>query len=193
MKYSATVLFFLFFSHLGWGQQSKYEREYRITQEVFPKKAHALLSEYLNQAKRIRFYREIGNAKESYEAKFKRGRLRYSVEFDVDGTLEDVEFIIKESDIPEETWHHILTYLEAHFPKFRLKKIQQQHPLFNQNPEKTLHEAFQNLMLPYVNYELVFSAKRDNLFETYEALFNSEGKLVKLQKSFSPSYDHIQY
>lgn len=193
MKYSPIILFFLCLSHLGWGQQSKYEQEYRITQELFPQKAYALLSEYLDRAKRIRFYKEIDSTKESYEAKFKKGRLRYSVEFDIDGTLEDVEFIIKKDDVPEETWHNILSYLDTHFPKFRLRKIQQQHPLVHQDPKKTLHDAFQNLILPHVNYELVFSAKKEKRFQTYEALFNSEGKLVKLQKSFPPSYDHIQY
>ena len=76
----------------------------------------------------------------------------------------------------------------------RVKKIQQQYPLREEKSvEKTLHNAFQNLILPDVNYELVFSAKESDGFQEYEALFDSEGQLVQIRKSFPPSYDHVLY
>ena len=72
--------------------------------------------------------------------------------------------------------------------------MQQQYPVQKgQSTEKTLHNAFQNLILPEVNYELVFSAKESYGFQEYEALFNSEGQLILIRKSFPPSYDHVLY
>jgi hypothetical protein len=59
--------------------------------------------------------------------------------------------------------------------------------------EKTLYNAFQNLILPDVNYELIFSAKEKNGFQEYEALFNADGNLIAIRKSFPPSYDHVLY
>lgn len=71
--------------------------------------------------------------------------------------------------------------------------MQQQYPVQKDSLSKTLHNAFQNLILPEVNYELVFSAKESNGFQEYEALFNSEGQLIRIRKSFPPSYDHVLY
>ena len=174
--------------------QNKYEQESRIDKADFPNSAYLLIEDYLKDAKRVRFYQEIDSTKKSYEAKFKKGRLRYSVEFDEQGTLEDVEFKIKVRDIPNDTWGTIQSYLDKNHYKHRVKKIQQQYPLREEKSvEKTLHNAFQNLILPDVNYELVFSAKESGGFQEYEALFDYEGQLIRLRKSFPPSYDHVLY
>ena len=174
--------------------QNKYEQESRIDKADFPNSAYLLIEGYLKDAKRVRFYQEIDSTKKSYEAKFKKGRLRYSVEFDEQGTLEDVEFKIKVRDIPNDTWGAIQSYLDKNHYKHRVKKIQQQYPLREEKSvEKTLHNAFQNLILPDVNYELVFSAKESGGFQEYEALFDYEGQLIRLRKSFPPSYDHVLY
>lgn len=173
--------------------QNKYEQEFRIKKSQFPDQAYALISAYILHAKDVRFYQEIDGTKKSFEAKFKKKRLRYSIEFDEQGQLEDIEFRIKENDIPNTTWSNINQYLKRHFLRLRIKKIQQQYPLHAKNPEKTLQDAFWNLPLPYINYELVFSAKKDKGFQTYEALFNAEGDIVHLRKSFSPGYDHVLY
>ncbi|MBO0321307.1 hypothetical protein J0X14_03285 [Muricauda sp. CAU 1633] len=164
--------------------QNKYEKESRIKKDAFPEKAYTLISEYLENAKRVRFYQETDSTKKSFEAKFKKGRLHYSVEFNETGDLEDVEFIITENDIPEDTWNTIKAYLDSQYPKLRIKKIQQQHPLTGQDPKRTLHEAFQNLMLPHINYKLVFSAKKEGKRKSYEALFNAQGNLVAVHTVF---------
>lgn len=193
MKFNHLLLFMLVTMQFGVAQ-NKYERESRIDEEEFPKASYLLIQDYLDDAKRIRFYKETDSIKKSYEAKFKKGRLHYSVEFDESGKLEDVEFIIKEQDVPNDTWGTILFYLDENHAKYRIKKIQQQYPLLDgQSEKKLLHNAFQNLILPEVNYELIFSAKKDKEFQEYEALFDAEGQLIQIRKSFPPSYDHVLY
>ncbi|WP_318310593.1 hypothetical protein [Flagellimonas crocea] len=189
---------YTFFLILGIAQitsaQNKYERESRIDKDDFPNASYLLIEDYLEDAKRVRFYQETDSTKKSYEAKFKKGRLHYSVEFDQEGKLEDVEFKIKERDIPNDTWGTIQFYLNENHKKPRVKKIQQQYPVrVGQSIEKTLHNAFQNLILPEVNYELIFSTKESDGFHEYEALFDSEGQLIQIRKSFPPSYDHVLY
>ncbi len=173
--------------------QNKYEQESRIEKSSFPIKALELVSPYLKEGKRIRFYHEVDSTKKSYEVKFKKDRLRYSIEFDQEGYLEDVEFLIKEVDVPEESWIQIENYLKDNFQKFRIKKIQQQYPVGENSPETTLKQAFQNLILEYINYELIFTSKSKEGYRTYEALFSSAGKLLKLRESLPVSYDHILY
>lgn len=173
--------------------QGKYERESRIDKGAFPQSALNQIEAYLQDARKIRFYQETDSVKQSFEVKFKKGKLKYSIEFDEKGALEDIEFTISKDDIPEESWERINDYLKHNFSKYRIKKIQQQYPLKEGQPNETIHEAFQNLILPYINYEFVFMAKNGNTFQMFEALFNAEGQLISLRKSFSSSYDHVLY
>jgi hypothetical protein len=174
--------------------QHKYERESRIKVEECPNNSYEMIQEYLEDAKRVRFYQETDSIKKSFEAKFKKGRLHYSVEFNQNGVLEDVEFQIKERDIPNDTWESILHYLDENHTKYRIKKMQQQYPVVeDQSMEQTLHNAFQNLILSEVNYELVFAAKENKAYQEYEALFDSEGKLIRIRKSYPSGYDHVLY
>lgn len=174
--------------------QVKQEQELRIKREQFPLNALELLEDYMEDARRIRFYLEVENGEKGYEAKFKKGKLLYSVEFFENGELEDVEFIIGTRDMPNDSWEAIREHLEAEYPGYRIIKIQQQHlALEGEDPKKTMHQAFQNLILPYINYEIVFSAKVDGAFQTHEATYGLEGNLIEIRKYLPPNYDHVLY
>ncbi|TAI47911.1 hypothetical protein [Flagellimonas allohymeniacidonis] len=192
-KFSSVVIICTLLGVSPIWSQDKNEREFRISKSELPKNAFTLIEPKLEDAKRIRFYQETDGAKRSFEVKFKKGRLHYSVEFDTEGQLEDVEFIIKPNDIPEDSWNRIVQYLGSNFKKYKVKKIQQQYPSSKQNNKKTIREAFQNLILPYINYELIFSAKNEKGYQHYEALFNSEGKFVKVRRFALANYDHVLY
>ncbi len=174
--------------------QVKQEQEQRIKKEQFPDKALELLEEYLEDARRIRFYIEMENGEKGYEAKFKKGKLHYSVEFFENGELEDVEFIIATKDIPNDSWNAIEEHLGSKFPGYRIIKIQQQHQAKEGiDPKTIMHQAFQNLILPHINYEIVFSAKVYGVFHNHEATFDLEGKLLEIRRYLPPNYDHVLY
>ena len=184
------LLCFTFFANA----QNKYEREFRIRKDQFPKKALGYIQEKLEDARRIRFYKETDSSKVSYEAKFKRDRLWYSVEFDKAGALEDIEILIKSEEIPDSSFKAITSYLTTNFKKYRIRKIQQQYPLTNpENAEKTVKDAFQNLILPSINYEIIISAKKETVYEQYEVLFDADGNFKSIRKSLPPNYDHVLY
>ncbi|MFC4095464.1 hypothetical protein [Euzebyella saccharophila] len=182
----------LFFVQFGTAQ-NKYEREYRIKKSQFPEKALELISTKLENAKRVRFYKETDSTKVSYEAKFKKDRLHYSVEFDEDGVLEDVEILIKSIDIPNDSYSLMTKYLEKKFKRYRIRRMQQQYPVGADPIETTLRNAFQNLMLPTIKYELIVSGKGDSGYEQFEILFNANGGFEKIRKSLPPNYDHVLY
>ncbi len=194
MKYSKLIplIFLLFF--LSGLAQDKYEREYRIRKNQFPENALGFLESYLVGAKRIRFYKEVDSAKISFEAKFKKDRLFYSIGFDGDGNLAAVEILIKEVDIPQESLVAMEAYLESNFRKYRIRKIQQQYPLsaFG-SAERTMEMAFQNLLDPNINYELIVAGKIDGNLQDYEILFDANGKFIRLKKSLPANYDHVLY
>ena len=194
MKYSKLLPLLLLLCFFSAAAQDKYEREFRIRKIQFPENALGFLDSYLKDAKRIRFYKEVDSAKISFEAKFKKDRLHYSIEFDDKGILEDVEIRITVVDIPQESYQAIAKYLKSNFRKYRIRKIQQQYPLsaFG-SVEETLKIAFQNLLDPKINYELIVAGKMDRLFQDYEILFDANGKFIRLRKSLPANYDHVLY
>ncbi len=173
--------------------QTKREREYRIDLEEFPSSSYKILQPYLEDAKRIRFYKEEDGEKQSFEAKFKKGRLKYSVEFDSTGQLEDVEFIIKENDFPSDVLRSVEAYLSNEFKKHRIKKMQQQYFNDSQGPAKTLRNAFQNLLIPELRYELIVNGRGKGPWRSFELLFDSEGNHISTRTIVTPKYDHVLY
>lgn len=192
MRFRLIVVCVLLFVYTT-SAQNKYEREYRIKKSQFPENALSDISGNLEDARRLRFYKETDSSKISYEAKFKKDRLKYSVEFDEKGTLEDVEIEIKPIDIPDESFSQINAFLEKKFTKHHIRKIQQQYPLENDDIETTLNNAFQNLMLPSIKYELIVSGKSDKSYEQFEITFDASGDFETIRKSLPPNYDHVLY
>ena len=191
-KCLAAFLLLLFVTS-GWAQ-NKYEREFRIRKSQFPEKAYGFLKEELQNAKRIRYYKEVDSSKISYEVKFKKERLFYSIEFDESGELEDVEILIKEVDIPNASFEAINTYLKGYFTKYRIRKIQQQYTLAAFGSiSNTLKNAFQNMIDPKINYELIVGGSTGGGFQDYEILFDAEGNFISMRKSLPANYDHVLY
>lgn len=193
-KYNTCLtLFLLLFMTAGFAQ-NKYEREFRIRKSQFPEKAYDFLEEELQNSRRIRFYKEIDSSKVSYEVKFKKERLFYSIEFDSSGELEDVEILIKEGDIPNTSYEAMNTYLKGYFSKYRIRKIQQQYTLTAFGTVRnTLKNAFQNLIDPKINYELIVGGSTNGGFQDYEILFDANGNFISMRKSLPANYDHVLY
>jgi hypothetical protein len=174
--------------------QNKYEREFRIKKDQFPASAIDLLDTHIKDRKRLKFYKETDGTKGSYEAKFKKDRLWYSMEFDIDGTLEDIEITIEPLDIPSEVLANITMYFNKAFSKHRVKKIQQQYlASVEEKSRKTLRNAFQNLLIPSLNYEIIVSGKEDKSYLDYEVLFDAQGNFINRKKQLPPNYDHVLY
>tara|TARA_B100001146_G_C16176791_1_gene432730 strand:- start:583 stop:1176 length:594 start_codon:yes stop_codon:yes gene_type:complete len=189
-----TILTALLIFITTWGfTQHKYEWEHRIRKAQFPDEALQLISEKLQDAKRVKFYKETDSTKVSYEAKFKKDRLHYSIEFDENGVLEDVEILIKPVDIPDDSYTKMTKYLGNSFKKYRIRRMQQHYSVGKEGVEKTLRNAFQNLMLPSIKYELIVAGRKDDGYEQFEILFDAEGNVEKIRKSLPPNYDHVLY
>jgi hypothetical protein len=189
------IILALFLINISVGfAQNKYEREFRIRKSQFPVVAHDLIKDKITDAKRLRYYKEIDSAKISFEAKFKKDRLWYSVEFNEDGALEDIEILIKPIDIPSDTYTKIEDYLDREYAKYKIKRLQQQYLATpNEAVEITLKNAFQNLMLPSINYELIVSGKKDRSYIQFEFLFDAQGNFLNKRQSLPPNYDHVLY
>jgi len=193
MKYRILTLLALVFC-CSLNAQAKYEREFRIKKSQFPQASLALAEPFLNGVRKLRFYKEIDSSKQSYEIKFKRDKLKYSVEFNDKDVLEDIEVGISEVDIPKASYKAMEGFLKNNFSKYKIRKIQQQYPgTAFASTEETFGNAFQNLILPEIRYELMVYAKTTGHYMDFEILFDNEGKFLNQRKSLPPNYDHVLY
>ncbi|NJB36804.1 hypothetical protein [Croceivirga sp. JEA036] len=172
--------------------QTKNEREIRISEDEFPSSAYSRLVPYLTNSKHLRFYQEKDGDKLSYEAKFKSGKIHYSVEFDAHGVLEDVEYIIEEIDIPDASWEVMQVYLNSKFSRYRIKKIQQHYPNIS-GAQTTLKNAFQNLLTKEIRYEMIVAYRTKKGFKEIEILFNAAGQHLYSRESIPQKYDYVRY
>lgn len=194
MKSSISLVLLIIFSSTPLLSQTRYEREHRIKRSQFPEQALQFIEDSLNNVRRLRFYKETDSSRTNFAAKFKKERLHYSMEFDKDGILENINLLVKEVDLPRDSFAQIRLYLDTSFLSYRIRKMQQQYRVRpGEAKESTLRNAFQNLLLPSVNYELIVVGKKEDGNNDYEILFGSEGDFISIRTSLPPNYDHILY
>ena len=184
---------FLLICLSGFGQV-KYEREHRIKKSQFPVSARSFFENNVDEAKKIRYYREVDSNLVTYTVRFRKDRLYYGLQFNRQSVLQHIEFSIKEVDIPEESLQQIKSYLDNNFNKYNVRRISQQYPVSSEQPVAiSMRNAFQNLIIESIRYELMFRGKKEAKGVDYEALFGSDGSFINIRKSLPPNYDHVLY
>lgn len=168
--------------------QTKLEREHRIKKSQFP--TINLDDLPLEDTKNIRYYREVDTSKITYTLKFRKGRIYYHLDFNEKGTLQNTGFLVKEVDIPMETYASISAVLNANFDKIKIKFIQQRYNDFSGN---VLKNTFQNLILPGNTYKIMLRGKKVDTREDYIAIFDAEGNLIKTTRALPTNYDRVLY
>lgn len=170
--------------------QQKSEREYRIKVDEVPVNAQ----EYIQNnsfPKKIKWYRELGINTSSYEAKTKINNHKFSIEFNNDGVLEDIEITIKWSDVPAALKAQITTVIKSKSDKHRIKKIEYQiverPDLLTRLTTATDFTAFKP------NIELIVQERLDGVYNTFEYQFDFNGKLRSKREIIEHDAHNIEY
>jgi hypothetical protein len=174
--------------------QTKNEQEERVKVNEFPKVAQEYFNKLPHKLKNQRFYRESDGDKLSFETKFKYKKQHYSVEFDANGILEDVEVLIKKKDIPKVSFETILNYFNTHFEHVRFIKIQKQYI----NASHTNDLQFINFVLDdsinkNTHFEIIADIKSNGKHLLKEFTFKSNGEFEKSRPVSSSSYEYALY
>lgn len=190
MRYKAPLLFvFIILSSFGFSQ-SRPEREHRIKKSQFPVIATNIIPE---TAKKIRYYKEVGTSHTLYTLKFKSKKMKYEIEVDEAGDIQQLGFIVKEIDIPRDTYSEIDDFLDAHFQKHRIRRILQWYSAIS---EDAIKNTFQNLILPSNTYELFIRGKKTAQQKNnsdFQLLFNSEGGFLGIREALPVNFDRVLY
>jgi cation transport regulator ChaB len=189
MKYYF-LLFFLSTFCLSFSQE-KFEKEYHLKLEEVPQLAKDFVVKF-NFNKRVKWYKEESDRGNSIEAKTKYKGSRYSIEFETNGTLEDVEIKVGFESLPKEVQQFISKTFSTSFQKWKIDKVQLQYSgepsaVFLFISEKASKQDI------IINYEIVVKGKNDNRYYPYEFLFSEEGKTISKQKINYRNTDNIEY
>lgn len=174
--------------------QEKVERQHRIKKSQFPSEALALITQNSTELKRLKFYREVDTAQKTYTAKFKKSRLFYEIDFDQNGEFKSIAFNVKQVDVLEDSYQNIKEYLSQNFEKAKIRKMLQQYRKgIDDDSEKIIKNAFQNIINNTISYRLLIRAKKDGNSADYKITFNSDGEFEQLQKALPANYDRVLY
>ncbi len=179
---------------IGWSTaQIKYEKEEKTDVEQVPAAAvdfiHAVDSLLVG-----RWYREISNQGTSYEWKGKINDQCTSIEFDQDGSLQDVEILRKFAKLPLDLMEILQKSLSTRYQRYSVRRCQEQwagtsvaikNALIRSSPTDDLS----------VKYELVVRARHGHKDDTerYELLLKLDGSIVREAMLVRSLSDHMDY
>lgn len=175
----------------GYTQNTKQEVEKSISRDEMPNNALVLINQFWNEQKKADFYREFDGEKISYEAKLKWEGHQYSIEFDEQGSLSDIEQLIEFNEIPETLRNTITVEIEQQYSKFRINRVQRQFLSEGADEElltRLLNGNYEGLN---IRYELEIDGQSESDFGSFELLFNNNGQQIQKRKIVRRSLDNI--
>lgn len=171
--------------------QQKIEREYAIKATQVPKPALQFVGKVF-ETQRIRWYAEESQKGRSIEAKVKADGTIYSIEFDQEGKLQDIEVLVKFQSLSEDLRKAIKKTLEAEFTRTKILKVQKQWT----GPASTLQLLVgkkEPLEKYTTKYELVIRGTKDKSTSDYEVLVDEQGKLISKSKIIQKDSPHLLF
>lgn len=171
--------------------QVKFEKEYRIKENKIPENIKSYLNTITFKNK-IKWYKDEGLSKYTYEAKTFHNNLNFSIEFDSLGIIEDVEFKIEWESIPDLTKKNIDFYLDSIYQKKKIIKVQTQYTGKPENLINILKDRNQNQRLTR-KYEIVLKGKENKKYQMMEYLFSNEGKFEHKATIMIKNTDNLEY
>lgn len=192
MRFLFTVLvFFTCLSSLS--GQDKYEKEYRISSELVPSSAVNYIEKF-NFEKKVKWYREESLTLASIEAKTKRNKQRYSIEFDTTGQLQDLEIEIDFKTINPSAQKNICAALSQEFDRYKLEKTQRQYA----GKATTILAYFLQAGMHIspeikIQFEIVLEGKTADKVNLYECTFSQQGTLISKRRIVLRNTDILEY
>jgi len=171
--------------------QQKFEKEVSVQSTEVPARALNFIAA-LPFEQNVKWYKEIGLDKVSFEAKFRYERTRYSIEFDTLGYVEDVEIEVSTDDINSGTLKAISAQLESDCNRYRISKVQRQ---YSGQPIDLLSylNTGEGQSTLIIRYELVVACRENRKLTPYEYLFSEDGQLISVAEIIFKNSSHLEY
>ena len=171
--------------------QEKNEFERRIKPDEVHENAKKWLKNTYQKGRKTKWYYQTDGQKEVFEAKLKHQNHLHSVEFNLAGTVQNIEILIDQSEVDKEVLKAIMSFLDASYMPYLYSKLQIQYTGDKDDLEKLIskHEP-KDLE---VNYEIEFYGKSNSDDELWEALFDDKGNFVQKRIINLKATDNLDY
>ena len=173
--------------------QTKVEVERRVDATEVPAAAREWVSDTYDQPRRLRWIYEESSDGLSYEAKLKHRRRWHSVEFGQDGTLQDVEIIVRDRELPETVRQPIRAYLDSVYTRHRIKKVQRQFTGSSSALRQAVREESTDKVGVAERYEVEFYGRDKQGKALWEGLFDDTGRLLRKRRVVLRPTDNLTY
>jgi hypothetical protein len=170
--------------------ESKIEIEKRVKAAQVPPVATDWLKATFDSPEKVKWYLESGNAGSSYEAKFKRNKRKFSVEFTKEGIMEDVEIVIDLQVLPHHSVEQINAWLKQNYAKYKITKLQAR---MTKDVEVAIPAVESNNFQFVEYYEVEFQGRSEKENELFEAIFDPTGTFISKRKIIQNSSDNLSY
>lgn len=185
-------ILFVFLISFGLGNaQEKNEIEKRVKKREVPEDAKEWLKDAYEKGRKTKWYYQTDGEEKVYEAKLKHKKHLHSIEFDLEGEVQNVEIKIEENEIEPVAYKSIFDYLDSTFTKYSIKKIQIQYKGSGDDLEDLIDENEMEDLI--VNYEIEYYGKSEEEDELWEGLFNQKGQLLQQRVVKLKATDNLDY
>lgn len=181
------LIFFILISGISAlnAQEVKQEYEKKINPQQMPAEALNYIENLKIEKQKMRYYKEIDGAVTSFESKFRSKGYLYSVEFNENGKLEDVEVEVSKHEMSS-VIKSIEAYLNTAFERHKIEKIQAQY----QPNSNFINSAPSNPD----GWELIIATKNTtNKLERFEMTFDQNGNFLKSREVVRQPYDFLLF
>ncbi|PQJ80755.1 hypothetical protein [Polaribacter porphyrae] len=185
------LILLLIFSGLATSQQ-KFEKEYRIKQNEAPQNSIDFINN-INFKNKIKWYVEESNDGKSFEAKTCHLKYFYSIEFNEQGNLIDVEKKVRLQELSKEVQQKLKKEISKRFKKFKFKKIQIQYKGLKSEVNKVFQNISRDQIKVRVFYEIIVKGKKDKQHALYEMTFDEKGNFLKELKFKSSNSLNLEF
>lgn len=185
------MFLFVLFVQGNFYAQDKYEKESRIKRKNVPSNALQFIDS-LNLTSRVRWYLEEGLTEKTIEAKFRKNKVRFSVEFDTLGRIQDVEIGLPWNDVSLDLRSIIEAHLEKKCSMHRIVKVQHQFS----GKRNQLFLLIKNAQISDeldVKYEMIVRCRQEKSVDLYEYLFSQTGVILSVSKVIFKNSSHLEY
>ena len=172
--------------------QEKFEKEYRIKTDEVPPTALNFVKA-LNLNTKIRWYFEENLKGNAIEAKFKYRGKEYSVEFDTDGELLDVEVNIDWKRVPSSARLQIDKALADRYKAHKITKIQVQYIGQNKALASIITDQESTINQVVKRYELIVKCTTKKHKRLFEITFDQAGLLETIEEIIPKNTDFIEH
>lgn len=170
--------------------QTKFEKEYRLKNTSVPAKVQAFIDSLPFQEK-IKWYFEENNTGNSIEAKFKSDKIRYSVEFDTAGNIQDIEKEIHWTDMPASTQSRITAHLNTGYGYHKIQKIQIQYSGSSDDLINFINKK--NTKNITIRYEIIVKTRLIRKVSLFEMTFDENGQHLNTAEIRFKNTDNLEY